>query len=76
MEESIVRVNNGKITIGPDSVGYKISQEALVFGGSTLTTTDIAVRLGLADVGDKNLVEHIDEAFAKDVLIEISSLIS
>ncbi|NYV67395.1 hydantoinase/oxoprolinase family protein [Bacillus sp. Gen3] len=72
---SIVRVNNGKITIGPDSVGYKISQEALVFGGSTLTTTDIAVRLGLADVGDKNLVAHIDEAFAKDVLIEISSLI-
>lgn len=72
---SIVRVNNGKITVGPDSVGYRIGQEALVFGGKTLTTTDIAVRLGFADVGDKSLVAHIDEKFAKDVLFEISSLI-
>ncbi len=72
---SIVRVNNGKITVGPDSVGYRIGQEAMVFGGETLTTTDIAVRLGLAEVGDKSLVEHIDEKFAIDVLLEISSII-
>ena len=62
---SIVRVNGDKITVGPDSVGYKISEEALVFGGSTLTTTDIAVRLGLADVGDSTLVAHIDEVLPK-----------
>ncbi|WP_155590734.1 hydantoinase/oxoprolinase N-terminal domain-containing protein [Lysinibacillus cavernae] len=72
---SIVRMNGDKITVGPDSVGYKISEEALVFGGSTLTTTDIAVRLGLADVGDRHLVAHIDEAFAKAVQEEISSLL-
>ncbi|MFA1736331.1 hydantoinase/oxoprolinase N-terminal domain-containing protein [Lysinibacillus fusiformis] len=72
---SIVRVKDNKITIGPDSVGYKISEEALVFGGSTMTTTDIAVRLGLAEVGDPNLVAHIDEAFAKAVQEEISSLL-
>ncbi|MFP3916867.1 hydantoinase/oxoprolinase family protein [Lysinibacillus telephonicus] len=72
---SIVREDNGKITVGPDSVGYKIGQEALVFGGKTLTTTDIAVRLGLADVGDKSLVAHIEEDFAREVLVEISSLL-
>ncbi|WP_431811130.1 hydantoinase/oxoprolinase N-terminal domain-containing protein [Lysinibacillus sp. FW12] len=72
---SIVRVKDDKITVGPDSVGYKISEEALVFGGSTLTTTDIAVRLGLANVGDRNLVAHIDEAFAKAVQEEISLLL-
>ncbi|MFJ7183029.1 hydantoinase/oxoprolinase N-terminal domain-containing protein [Lysinibacillus xylanilyticus] len=72
---SIVRVNNGEITVGPDSVGYKIAEEALVFGGNTLTTTDISVRLGLADVGDRSLVMHIDEAFAKEVQSEISALI-
>ncbi|MFB7159138.1 hydantoinase/oxoprolinase N-terminal domain-containing protein [Lysinibacillus sp. NPDC056232] len=72
---SIVRVNNGEITVGPDSVGYKISEEALVFGGNTLTTTDIAVRLGLANVGDSRLVTHIDEEFAKEAQLEISSLI-
>ncbi|MFJ7699676.1 hydantoinase/oxoprolinase N-terminal domain-containing protein [Lysinibacillus fusiformis] len=72
---SIIRVKDHKITVGPDSVGYKISEEALVFGGSTMTTTDIAVRLGLAEVGDPNLVAHIDEAFAKAVQEEISSLL-
>ncbi len=72
---SIVRSENGKITVGPDSVGYKIGQEALVFGGNTLTTTDIAVRLGLADVGDKSLVAHLDEDFAKNVQAEIATII-
>ena len=72
---SIVRSENGKITVGPDSVGYKIGQEALVFGGHTLTTTDIAVRLGLADVGDKSLVAHLDEDFAKKVQAEIAIII-
>lgn len=72
---SIVRSENGKITVGPDSVGYRIGQEALVFGGNTLTTTDIAVRLGLADVGDQSLVAHLDEGFAKQVQAEIASIV-
>ncbi|GAB1157129.1 hydantoinase/oxoprolinase N-terminal domain-containing protein [Paenibacillus illinoisensis] len=72
---SIVRSENGKITVGPDSVGYRIGQEALVFGGNTLTTTDIAVRLGLADVGDQSLVAHLDESFAKQVQGEIAAII-
>ncbi|GLC90587.1 hydantoinase/oxoprolinase family protein [Lysinibacillus piscis] len=72
---SIVRATDGQITVGPDSVGYKISEEALVFGGSTMTTTDIAVRLGLADIGDCHLVAHIDEAFAKAVQEKISLML-
>ncbi|MGV9380061.1 hydantoinase/oxoprolinase N-terminal domain-containing protein [Nonomuraea sp. NPDC003707] len=32
--------------IGPDSVGYRIVREALVFGGSTVTMTDAAVAAG------------------------------
>ena len=73
---SIVRSENSKITVGPDSVGYKIGQEALVFGGHTLTTTDIAVRLGLADVGDKSLVAHLDEDFAKRCKLKLQSSLS
>ena len=42
---SIVRAD-GDLTIGPDSVGYELQQRALVFGGDTLTTTDIAVAAG------------------------------
>ncbi|MFG1706452.1 hydantoinase/oxoprolinase N-terminal domain-containing protein [Nonomuraea sp. M3C6] len=32
--------------IGPDSVGYRIVREALVFGGNTMTMTDAAVAAG------------------------------
>ncbi|MGW0805603.1 hydantoinase/oxoprolinase N-terminal domain-containing protein [Nonomuraea sp. NPDC002799] len=32
--------------IGPDSVGYRITGEALVFGGGTVTMTDAAVAAG------------------------------
>ncbi|EIM79803.1 uncharacterized protein STEHIDRAFT_163362 [Stereum hirsutum FP-91666 SS1] len=32
--------STGRVIIGPDSVGYRITEEALVFGGKTLTATD------------------------------------
>ena len=71
---SIVRLkDDGSVTVGPDSVGYRITQEALVFGGNTLTATDIAVRLGLADIGDKSLVENISKETALKALNVIKS---
>lgn len=38
-------------TIGPASVGYRLPQQGLVFGGDTLTATDIAVHDGKLDIG-------------------------
>ncbi len=49
---SIVKVKEGKITVGPESVGYRINPEAIVFGGNTTTATDIAIALGLATIDD------------------------
>lgn len=43
---SLVRESNGTISIGPDSVGYRLQDEALCFGGAKLTTTDVAVSAG------------------------------
>ncbi|MEW9551947.1 hydantoinase/oxoprolinase N-terminal domain-containing protein [Nonomuraea sp. NPDC050783] len=55
------RVTGGpEVRVGPDSVGYRLTEEALVFGGGTLTATDLAVAAGLADVGDRSLVRHLD----------------
>lgn len=54
---SIVRDEGRRI--GPDSVGYEITSRALVFGGDTLTTTDIVVAAGLEDIGDRSRVAHI-----------------
>ncbi len=41
------------LRIGPDSVGFRLVDEAVIFGGKTLTSSDIAVAAGLADFGDK-----------------------
>ncbi|MBC2209407.1 hydantoinase/oxoprolinase N-terminal domain-containing protein [Listeria seeligeri] len=71
---SIVREKDGEIAIGPDSVGYRISEEALVFGGKTMTTTDIAVRLGMANIGDAQLVAHIPTNFAEKAYEKIAQM--
>lgn len=42
--------------MGPKSVGYRLTKEALVFGGSTVTATDIAVGFLKVDVGDRRKV--------------------
>lgn len=47
------------ISIGPQSVGYQLAQRALVFGGDTLTVTDIAVACGWAQLGDPRKVAHL-----------------
>ncbi len=57
---SLVRDDGARI--GPDSVGYEITSKALVFGGDTLTTTDIIVAAGLEDIGDRSRVAHIPAA--------------
>ena len=57
---SIVRENDdGIVTVGPDSVGFEITDKALVFGGDVMTATDIAVRLGMFSLGDPDKVKHI-----------------
>ncbi|MBO9626644.1 MAG: hydantoinase/oxoprolinase family protein [Microbacterium sp.] len=38
------------VTVGPDSVGYRLPQEGLAFGGSTLTATDVALAIGGAQI--------------------------
>ncbi|MFG2078100.1 hydantoinase/oxoprolinase N-terminal domain-containing protein [Nonomuraea maritima] len=46
-------------TTGPRSVGFRLTDEALVFGGDTLTATDLAVAAGLASIGDPARVAHV-----------------
>ncbi|CAG9988708.1 unnamed protein product [Clonostachys byssicola] len=49
---------SGKLTVGPESVGYQIQSKALVFGGDISTATDYTV-LGSPDVqiGDRTKLE-------------------
>lgn len=57
---------------GPRSVGYRLTEDALVFGGTTLTATDLAVAAGRAEVGDPSLVAHVDRGFAERGLARIA----
>jgi N-methylhydantoinase A/oxoprolinase/acetone carboxylase beta subunit len=70
---TIIDPDTGKI--GPRSVGYRITEEALVFGGSTLTTTDIAVAAGLVEIGDRDRVRHLDRALVARHLAGIHAMI-
>ncbi|UUZ59033.1 hypothetical protein LP418_24120 [Nocardioides sp. B-3] len=38
---SRIRADGGDVTVGPDSVGFRLREQALVFGGSELTATDL-----------------------------------
>jgi N-methylhydantoinase A/oxoprolinase/acetone carboxylase beta subunit len=56
------------ITVGPHSVGYRLTREALVFGGTTLTATDAAVAAGIADIGDRHHLSGLPQELADAVL--------
>ncbi len=53
-------VSDDGAVIGPQSVGYRLVSEGLVFGGTTLTATDITVASGTAQIGDAMLVARLD----------------
>lgn len=63
------------LRIGPQSVGYELTTKALVFGGSVLTATDVAVAGGLADIGGPEAVKELDKELVRDVLDEIQSMV-
>lgn len=42
----------GPVALGPDSVGYRLTSDALAFGGGTLTATDVALAVGGAEIAD------------------------
>ena len=62
-----------RLSIGPESVGYRLTEQALVFGGVTLTTTDLAVADGRANVGDPGLVERLERPLVDAAMAEIRS---
>jgi N-methylhydantoinase A/oxoprolinase/acetone carboxylase beta subunit len=48
---TVISAGPGGVRLGPHSVGYLLTQQALVFGGDTPTLTDSAVAAGRAQIG-------------------------
>jgi N-methylhydantoinase A/oxoprolinase/acetone carboxylase beta subunit len=58
---TIVNDDGKGVTVGPASVGYRLTQESLVFGGPTPTLTDAAVAAGRVALGDTACLDgHAD----------------
>jgi N-methylhydantoinase A/oxoprolinase/acetone carboxylase beta subunit len=66
---------NGKVTVGPDSVGHYLTRDALVFGGTVLTASDIAVASGKAEIGDSSYVSHLKSEQIADAQRSIKTLL-
>src|SRR4030095_11070115 len=71
---SHVVAEDGKVRVGPQSVGYRITSDALVFGGSQLTATDVVVAAGKAEVGDRDRVAKLDRKLVAAAVQEIHRL--
>lgn len=67
-------VRQDPLRVGPQSVGYRLTKEALVFGGDTLTTSDIAVAAGVADFGEPDKVAGLDKQLVADTIDLIQAM--
>lgn len=75
---SVVREDpvTNKVTVGPHSVGHRITSESLVFGGSTLTATDVVVAAGRAsNIGDESLVSGIGQSIIEGAQSAIKKML-
>jgi N-methylhydantoinase A/oxoprolinase/acetone carboxylase beta subunit len=68
-------VRDAPLAVGPVSVGYQLTERSLVFGGSDLTATDVAVAAGLVELGDRTRVAALPAARVRDALARIHALI-
>lgn len=72
---SIVRIADGKVKVGPESVGLELVTRSLVFGGDVCTTTDIAVAAGKATVGATAMAKSLDPGFVDEAVSRIQVLL-
>jgi len=59
-------VSKDGTAVGPQSVGHRLVEDGLVFGGDTLTATDIIVAEGTADIGDPAKVSQLDKTVVEN----------
>ncbi|MQF70129.1 hydantoinase/oxoprolinase family protein [SAR202 cluster bacterium AD-804-J14_MRT_500m] len=69
-------ISQNPFSIGPESLGYRLNQDGLTFGGTVLTATDCAVASGMTSIGDPSFVKDLDSSFTTQVIDEIQRSVS
>lgn len=72
---SVVDLTGDAPRVGPRSVGYHLHSESRVFGGSTLTATDLAVASGLLELGDASRVRGLSSDAVSKALQAVRAMI-
>lgn len=67
--------DSDELRIGPHSVGHRLVEDGLIFGGDTLTASDIAVAGGLSNMGNKTNVAHLPSGMVKKALLQMTQLL-
>ena len=62
--------------IGPRSVGFQLPRKALVFGGDTMTATDIACAAGRIELGDPSRLEGLSREHVARTLAKIGDMVA
>jgi hypothetical protein len=73
---SIVNSAGDELSIGPVSVGFRLKQEARIFGGDTLTATDIAVAHGLLVLGNPATLGNLSPALVDRAVDRMQDMLS
>jgi len=69
---SIVSIGGDEIKIGPVSVGYRLIEEGIAWGGNTLTATDIALAKGAMVIDDpKCNPKLVTQKISKDLIEKV-----
>ena len=73
---SRVREAGGAVAVGPRSVGFRLTKEALVFGGDTLCATDLAVASGYALLGADSRVAKLADKLVREGVARIHKILA
>jgi len=66
---TIIKVQGDEIVIGPESVGYKLVELGIAWGGNTLTATDIALAKGVMIIDDPKCKPELPKQFLDLALV-------
>lgn len=81
---TVIKQNDDEVIIGPESVAFELTQKGRVFGGDSLTLTDIALRLERfrwqgehnvnLDLVPRDLCEKVAKQLSTDIDIAVDSI--